>query len=112
MFSRRLLARDVDFVVAVDRWRPLCALTVFPLPVSSDAAVPAGQLPSLLWPIISGAKAWLQRCILDHSRVQQSPIVTLCGDVRDSSACADGHAECRRTENIVPHHESENPVKD
>ncbi|TNN79533.1 hypothetical protein EYF80_010115 [Liparis tanakae] len=41
----------------------------------------------------------------------QSPIVTLCGDVRDSSACADGHAECRQTENIVPHHESENPVK-
>lgn len=35
-------------------------------------------------------------------------IVTLSRDARDSSVCADGRAECRQTENISLHHESEN----
>ena len=38
-------------------------------------------------------------------------IVTLSRDARDSFVCADGWAECRQTENILLHYESENPMK-
>lgn len=87
---------------------------MFPLPVSSDGEVWAGAV------FFVAAADNLSRqslAVMLHSGSLSIPgatsvIVMLSRDAKDSSVCTDGRrAECRQTENILVHHESENPMK-
>lgn len=75
----------------VDRWRPLFALTVFPLPISSDVEVWA-RLLSLLQPQLGcGIAFWI-------TFNSGSPCTHSGAEQGHQKLCADGRAECRQTE--------------